>query len=114
MITQSTNTKVLESIHGCLIGTAIGDSVGLPFEGVSRRRVEKWTGDNPLQQRMVFGHGIFSDDTEQTCIVASSLALHSDDSKKFQSRIARSLRWWLAAVPAGCGKATALSVLRCG
>jgi len=32
----------LDSITGCLLGTAIGEAMGLPFEGLTRRRVNKF------------------------------------------------------------------------
>jgi len=48
-----------------LLGTALGDSLGLPSEGMSRARIaNRWKG--PLKQRFLFGHGMLSDDTEHT------------------------------------------------
>lgn len=51
-------------ILGCLLGTAVGDALGLPSEGMSRMRIaRRWKG---LRHRLVFGRGMFSDDTEHT------------------------------------------------
>ncbi len=48
-----------------LLGTALGDSLGLPSEGMSRARItNRWKG--PLEQRFLFGRGMLSDDTEHT------------------------------------------------
>jgi ADP-ribosylglycohydrolase len=48
-----------------LLGTALGDSLGPPSEGMSRARIaNRWKG--PLEQRFLFGYGMLSDDTEHT------------------------------------------------
>ena len=36
VMAQENNLK--RSITGCLLGLAVGDAIGLPFEGLSRRR----------------------------------------------------------------------------
>lgn len=59
-------------IVGCILGTAVGDAVGLPYEGVSRERAARMLG--PLDRhRFLFRRGMISDDTEHTCMVAQSL-----------------------------------------
>ncbi|HIF05444.1 MAG TPA: ADP-ribosylglycohydrolase family protein [Gemmatimonadetes bacterium] len=55
-----------------MLGTAVGDSIGLPYEGLSRGRAEKLLGP-PDRHRFFFGRGMVSDDTEHTCMVAQSL-----------------------------------------
>ncbi len=50
-------------IVGSLLGTAIGDSIGLPYEGLSRRRAKRLLGP-PDRHRFLFGRGMVSDDTE--------------------------------------------------
>ncbi|RYD35828.1 MAG: ADP-ribosylglycohydrolase family protein, partial [Verrucomicrobiaceae bacterium] len=55
-----------------MLGTALGDSLGLPSEGMSRGRIaRRWKGE--LQQRFLFGRGMLSDDTEHTIMVAQAL-----------------------------------------
>lgn len=94
-----------------LIGTALGDSLGLPSEGMSRARIAKrWKG--PLEQRFLIGHGMLSDDTEHSIFVAQALLLCGGDPKIFQKRLAGKLRWWFAALPAGVGLATARSIIK--
>lgn len=96
---------------GCLIGTAIGDSLLLPAEGLSRARIaRRFSG--PLRQRLVFGHGMVSDDTEHAFLTAQALLAAGDDATRFASALARRLRWWLLALPGGCGLATAKGLLR--
>ena len=94
-----------------LLGTALGDSLGLPSEGMSRKRIAKrWKG--PLEQRFLMGHGMLSDDTEHTILASQSLLVCSGDSKVFQKRLAGKLRWWFAGLPAGIGLATAKSIIK--
>lgn len=104
-----------DAMLGCLLGGAVGDALGLPAEGLSRRRLHRmWHGE--WRHRFVGGRGMFSDDTEHTLMVGAALIRHHEDEGAFQRELARSLRWWLAALPAGTGLATARSIIRlwCG
>lgn len=97
-------------IHS-LLGTALGDSLGLPSEGMSRARIaRRWRG--PLQQRFLFGRGMLSDDTEHTILSSQALLMAGGDATLFQKKLARKLRWWFAALPAGIGLATAKSIIK--
>ena len=96
---------------GLLLGTAVGDALGLPAEGLSRNRIERrWHGN--WQHRFVFGHGMYSDDTEHTFFVAQALLSHSNDPAAFQRCLAWKLRLWLLGLPAGVGLATLRAVLK--
>ncbi len=96
---------------GCLIGGGVGDALGLPSEGLNRKRIASlWHGE--WQHRLVFGRGMFSDDTEHASMTAASLIEHRDDVRAFSRALARRLRWWLVALPAGTGIATAKAILR--
>lgn len=100
-----------EVFAGCLLGTAVGDSIGLPTEGLSRRRLSRlYPGE--LKHRLVFGMGMMSDDTEHTVMVAGSLLRHSSEPGSFAVELGRSLRWWFAAIPAGVGLGTARAICR--
>ncbi len=100
-----------ERLIGCLIGTAVGDSLLLPAEGLSRRRIARcFRGD--LRQRLVFGRGLVSDDTEHAFLTAQALLVAGDDAGRFAHALAARLRWWLLALPGGCGKATARGLFR--
>ena len=104
-----------EAYIGCLLGTATGDALGLPYEGLSPQRAAKLFPD-PSKHHLIFGKGMVSDDTEHACFVAQALIRSSGrgalgvDVKVFQKRLARSLRWWLLALPAGVGFATLRSI----
>lgn len=104
-----------DHIIGCILGTAMGDALGLPYEGLSRQRAAKLFGA-PDCHRLLFGRGMVSDDTEHTCLVAQALVASSEDVNEFQLSLAWRLRFWLLGLPAGVGLATLRSVLRlwCG
>ncbi len=98
-------------LAGILLGTAVGDALGLPAEGLSpQRRQRLMAGD--WRHRFLFGRGMLSDDTEHALFVAQSLLRHPADADAFQRRLAWHLRWWFAGLPAGIGLATARACLK--
>lgn len=96
---------------GCLIGTAVGDALGLPYEGLSARRAMKLFGP-PTRHRFLFGRGMISDDTEHTLIVAESLVESAGDKELFERALAQRLSRWFLSLPAGIGMATAKACLK--
>jgi ADP-ribosyl-[dinitrogen reductase] hydrolase len=100
-----------EVIEGCLLGCAVGDSVCLPYEGISPRRLSKWL-QLPLRHRFLFGRGMVSDDTDHSLFVAQALAIAPNDPERFARLLAWRLRFWLLCLPAGIGLATLKSILR--
>src|SRR5437667_8567598 len=96
---------------GLLLGTAVGDALGLPAEGLSKNRIQRrWQG--PWRHRFVFGRGMCSDETEHTFMVAQTLLSHPDDPIAFQRCLAWKLRLWMLGLPAGVGFATLRAILR--
>ena len=100
-----------KAVIGCILGTAVGDALGLPYEGMSPVRARKLLGP-PERYRFLFGRGMISDDTEHTCMVSQSLIESGDNVEAFTRRFASRLRWWMLALPAGVGKATARSCVK--
>ena len=97
---------------GFVLGMAVGDALGLPREGLSRRRAAKMYGVAPLGHRLVFGRGMVSDDTEHMRMTAQALLAESANPARFARCLAWKLRWWMAGLPAGTGMATAKSIVR--
>ncbi|MEM7476751.1 MAG: ADP-ribosylglycohydrolase family protein [Planctomycetota bacterium] len=93
------------------MGTAVADSIGLPYEGISPQRALKLFKP-PLKQRFVFGRGMISDDTEHACMVAQALVQSGFQQEVFLKCFARRLKWWMVGFPAGVGKATAIAGIR--
>lgn len=103
--------NLLDRYRGIILGTAVGDALGLPLEGLKPERVERIVRGS-WRHRFLFAIGMISDDTDHTVYVAQSLLLHPTEPEKFARALAQRLRWWLAALPAGIGLATLKSILR--
>ena len=100
-----------KAICGCIIGTAVGDALGLPYEGLAPdrgRRLYK----NPDNYHLLFNRGMVSDDTEHACMVAQALIASGGHVDLFNRELARRLRYWLLGLPAGIGFATLRSILK--
>ncbi|MFO1372909.1 MAG: ADP-ribosylglycohydrolase family protein [Candidatus Competibacteraceae bacterium] len=105
-------TDILTSrLRGLLIGTAVGDALGLPAEGLTRQRVQRLYKGH-WQHRLVFGYGMVSDDTEHTIFVAQSLLRYPNSPPRFARRLGWCLRGWLLSLPAGIGFATLRAILK--
>jgi ADP-ribosyl-[dinitrogen reductase] hydrolase len=98
-------------IIGCILGTTVGDAIGLPYEGLSLRKQQKLT-KNILKHRLIFNHGMVSDDTEHTIIVAQSLIVSNGDERIFANTLKWQLMVWLLTFPAGIGFATLRGILK--
>ena len=102
---------LLDGLIGCLLGTAVGDAIGLPYEGLSKRR-QRLMYPNVNRHNFFFGRGMVSDDTEHTCMVAQALIVSSGDVQRFQKDLAWRLRLWLISLPVGIGSATLRAILK--
>ena len=111
MTDSTSQEKLRKAFVGVLTGTAVGDALGLPAEGMSRQRIQRrWHGQ--WRHRFLFGRGMVSDDTEHTLFVAQALLAHPNDPAAFQRCLAWKLRLWLLGIPAGIGFATLRAILK--
>jgi len=101
----------IDRMTGLLLGTAVGDTLGLPREGLSARRASRLY-PGPLRQRLVLGRGMLSDDTEHACMTAQALLAAGEDPDRFARALAWKLRWWLLALPAAIGWGTLRAIVR--
>lgn len=92
-------------LEACLMGMAVGDALGLPYEGIGPRRAARLLGP-PERHRLLFGQGMVSDDTEHALLTARALRESGEDPEAFSRGLGRGLRRWIAALPAGVGLAT--------
>ncbi|MFA6242549.1 MAG: ADP-ribosylglycohydrolase family protein [Candidatus Hydrogenedentales bacterium] len=93
------------------MGTAAGDALGLPREGLSPRRAQLIHG--PLTgHRLILGTGLVSDDTEHTCMVAQALIASACEPAEFEREFARRIKHWFWMLPAGVGLATLRACLK--
>jgi ADP-ribosyl-[dinitrogen reductase] hydrolase len=94
-----------DQFFGCLLGTAIGDALGLPCEALSPQKQRKRFGEID-GHRLIFGRGMYSDDAEHTLMTAQALIASRGESEAFQNALARQLRGWILLLPGGVGLAT--------
>lgn len=102
----------LDSMQGVILGTAVGDALGLPREMLSARRAEQLFGGPPLRHHFVFGRGMVSDDTQHTCMVAQALLASGGDPERFAHSFAWRLRFWLLGLPIAVGLTTLKATLK--
>ncbi|UCF08516.1 MAG: ADP-ribosylglycohydrolase family protein [Thermoplasmata archaeon] len=100
-----------EAAVGSLLGTAVGDALGLPYEGISRFRLMRM---RPKVERyhFLFGRGMLSDDAEHALITAQALIECRGDADSFSRILTRRLKYWLLGLPAGIGTATFKALLK--
>lgn len=115
MVAANRNSSALSSsarLTGVILGTAVGDAIGLPREGMSRRRAQKIFGAAPLGHSLIGRRGLCSDDTEHTCMVAQALLASRGEPERFAGSLAWRLRFWLLGLPAGVGLATGKAIIK--
>ena len=78
MATTMPGIELEDRFAGLLLGTAVGDALGLPSEGLTAEQIRRrWKGQWTM--RFIFGRGMVSDDTEHTLMVAQALLSHPGD-----------------------------------
>jgi len=103
-------TERADAAVGCLLGAAVGDARGLPWEGLSRRRQKRMA--QYMGESLIAGRDMCSDDTDHACMVAQAVAVSAGSPRRFVSSLAWRLRFWLAGLPAGIGLGTLLAILK--
>lgn len=96
---------------GCITGCAVGDSLGLPFEGLSEKRIKKMFKMID-EHHLLFKKGMISDDTEHSIMVMKSLIYSKGDKSLYISKMSKLLRKWFVLLPPATGKATAKACLK--
>jgi ADP-ribosylglycohydrolase len=95
----------MSRLIGTLLGTALGDALGLPVEGMSPELITRRYG-RVDRFRLLGRTGFVSDDTEQSALVAQSLARFPGDPTRAAAAFRRSLIGWFLRLPYGIGFAT--------
>ena len=100
-----------DRLAGALLGTALGDALGLPMEMLSARVIARRFPR--LDRFHLLGRvGFVSDDTEQSALVAQSLARHPRDPDGVVRAFRRSLLGWFLRLPWGIGLGTLRACVR--
>jgi len=100
-----------DRVLATLLGTAVGDALGLVTEGLSAKTIARRFGR--VDRYHLLGRtGFVSDDTEQSALVAQSLARHPGDPDACARAFRRSLLGWFLRLPWGVGLATVRACCR--
>lgn len=104
-----------DALHGCLLGGALGDALGLPFEKLPpQKRTRIWGQLSPDTLEMCFlpRRGMVSDDTEHALFTARALLESRGSSARFAKTLSSELRAWFWTLPPGIGWATLRACLK--
>jgi ADP-ribosylglycohydrolase len=100
-----------DRLAGCLLGTALGDALGLPAEGMRADSIARLFGE--LKRFRLLGSvGFVSDDSEQSALVAQSLIRHPRNPAAAARDFRRALLGWFLRLPWGIGFATLRACLK--
>lgn len=102
------------ALVGSLLGTAVGDALGLPLERLTPLRARKIFGEinDNFGMHLLFRRGLVSDDTEHAVFTLQAVVAAGGDVEKFQNSLAHRLKIWFALLPPGVGLATVKSCLK--
>lgn len=101
-----------ERVQALLLSLALGDSLGLPYEGLGPQAIARRRGGKPLRHSLLFRRGLLSDDTEHAIMTLLAFQIAGGDSAKFARSLARRMRLWFICIPPGIGMATAKACLK--
>jgi len=108
----------LDRTQGSLLGLAVGDSLGMPVEGLDASEIERRFGLVKEMMAPAEGHfhygltaGQYTDDTEETLILAKSMIdAHGFSCDLFSKRLSDWGLSWASGLDRGVGIATRSSV----
>jgi ADP-ribosylglycohydrolase len=107
-----TMTPREDRIAGVLLGTALGDALGLPMEGLGASAIAA-DFEAPVTRFHLLGRtGFVSDDTEQAVLTAEAVIAGRGDPDKIVRCFRRALRAWFLRLPFGIGFSTLRACLR--
>jgi len=100
------------SIEGLLLGTSIGDAIGLGRDGLSRSSTLRIMGRGPIDYCLIPGVGIVSSDTHRMLMTLQSILRSRSQMDLFRRNFAMRLRFYLFSLPVSAGRATLLATMR--
>ncbi len=92
------NSQMIDKYKGCLIGLALGDILGVPFEFWKKENVAKYLDNHELVTKdfsygdISFPAGFYSDDTAMTICLAESLI---EKGFNLDDQFERYQKWYL-------------------
>lgn len=99
-------------VRGLLLGTALGDALGLPMEGLSEDIVRRRFGERLTRFLLLGRTGFVSDDTEQSALLCQSLIRGRNVPERMRVEFCGALVGWFWRLPFGVGLAALRACLR--
>lgn len=99
-------------MEGMLFGIAIGDALGLAYEGLSRKKILRRFRRRRLEYRLLPRKGYGSDEIQMAGMTGQALLASICKSEHFLDSLAWRFRWWFLGLPLGIGLGTTLSCIR--
>ncbi len=109
---MKTKADIKTALYGSLLGGAVGDMYGLPYEGLSPRRVAKLFKQNEFALLPIIKGGMISDDTDHAVMTVQAYIRSGGNPKQFGKQLRFGLMRWLLTLPAGIGLATGRSLFK--
>lgn len=104
--------SIYNHLAGVLLGTAIGDALGLYMEGLSGKTISTWFPQAIDRYYLLDNIAFVSDDTEQSALVAQSIVSAPNDIRAATKAFKIAMLGWFFRLPFGVGQATSLSCLK--
>jgi len=101
-----------KSIEGLLFGIAVGDALGLAYEGLSRRQILRRLRRRPPRYALLPNRGFGSDEIQMAGMTGQAILRSVCKSENFLDSLAWSFRWWFIGLPFGIGLGTAKACLK--
>jgi len=92
-------------------GAVIGDSLLLPYEFLKKEKSQKKYSKYGLNQSLIDGFGITSDDSDHLMMTYKSLK-NTENVIDFKTHLSKNLKTWLFTLPIGIGMTTIKSILK--
>ncbi|MEM7473904.1 MAG: ADP-ribosylglycohydrolase family protein [Planctomycetota bacterium] len=106
---HSTYLRQLHS-HGAFLGTAVGESLGLARQGLTRQSAIRYYGPDPLRYQLLPGFGIYGENTKLGFLFIQSLL----NSRNDFDGLKQAFRWRLSWYPLSLSCNLSNSTLRAG
>lgn len=98
------------AVDALLLGTALGDALGLPAEGLPPAKAARFAHADRF--RLAGRTGYVSDDTEQAALIAHAVLAGGSDDAAIVRHFRRALGRWFLRLPFGIGFGTLRACLK--
>lgn len=112
MSNLSHNVNLYDRLSGTLLGTAVGDALGLYMEGLSANSIGSQFSSGIDRYYLLGNVGFVSDDTEQSALIAQALIGNPPDIARTVRAFRASMLGWFCRMPFGVGRATSQSCMK--